>query len=157
MKNTDTNSPSTKLVANWQTLEKIFIRPEHDSTRETVVKYMEQILFELHDFLNKNVGITEEISLLELSNNYKDTHINEDPEKKLAEVITGIVKEIAPHAVNIASPYFIGHMTSAIPFFMVHLKTIVACHQSMQFKYGCHHKHSPYATIYGCHWQRGVS
>jgi len=26
----------------------------------------------------------------------------------------------------VASPYFVGHMTSAIPFFMVHLKTIVA-------------------------------
>jgi glutamate decarboxylase len=28
--------------------------------------------------------------------------------------------------VNVASPYFIGHMTSAIPFFMVHLKAIAA-------------------------------
>ena len=27
---------------------------------------------------------------------------------------------------NVASPYFIGHMTSAIPFFMVHLKAITA-------------------------------
>lgn len=103
-----------------------FIRPENTAARDTLVKYMEQILFGLHDFLNTHVGITEEVSLKELSEKYTDTIISENPEKKLADVITDLVEEIAPHAVNVASPYFIGHMTSAIPFFMVHLKTIVA-------------------------------
>ncbi len=87
---------------------------------------MEPILFGLHAFLNKHVGITEEVSLKELASKYKNTVISPNPEKKLAEVITDLIEDIAPHAVNIASPYFIGHMTSAIPFFMVHLKTIVA-------------------------------
>ncbi|MBU0993632.1 MAG: putative pyridoxal-dependent aspartate 1-decarboxylase [Proteobacteria bacterium] len=114
------------LVADWNALERVFIRPENEATRITLVKYMEQILFGLHEFLNKNVGITEEISLKELSKNFTDTRIGKHPEKKLADVITDIVKEIAPHAVNVASPYFVGHMTSAIPFFMVHLKTIVS-------------------------------
>ncbi len=113
------------LVADRKTLLRTFIRPENDSARATLVKYMEQILFGLQDFLKKNVGITEEISLLELSENFKETLISENPEKKLASVITDLVEDIAPHAVNVASPYFIGHMTSAIPFFMVHLKTIV--------------------------------
>jgi len=103
-----------------------FIRPENTAARDTLVKYMEQILFGLHDFLNTHVGITEEVSLKDLSERYTDTHIRENPENKLAGVITDLIEEIAPHAVNVASPYFIGHMTSAIPFFMVHLKTIVA-------------------------------
>ena len=116
----------TELVANWDTLQRIFIRPENDEVKNVLIKYMEQILFGLHDFLKEHVGITEEASLMELSGMFKNSLISENPEKKLADVIKGIIVDIAPHAVNVASPYFIGHMTSAIPFFMVHLQTIVA-------------------------------
>ncbi|MEH0018815.1 MAG: putative pyridoxal-dependent aspartate 1-decarboxylase [Desulfobacter sp.] len=115
-----------ELVADWQTLHRVFLRPEDERSKQTLIKYMEQILFGLHDFLNKHVGVTEEISLAELSGHYTDFHINDEPRKKLADVIEDIITEIAPRAVNVASPYFIGHMTSAIPFFMVHLKAISA-------------------------------
>ena len=114
------------LVAKWETLHKVFIRPEDETSRQSLVKYMEQILFGLHDFLNKHVGVTEAVSLAELSQEFVDTVIHPHPQKKLADVIKGIIEEVAPRAVNVASPYFIGHMTSAIPFFMVHLKTITA-------------------------------
>jgi glutamate decarboxylase len=124
---TEKNSPTTTiLIADRKTLLRTFIRPENDAARATLVKYMEQILFGLHDFLKKHVGITEEISLKKLSSSFEDTSINKNPEKKLTNVITDLVTDIAPYAVNVASPYFVGHMTSAIPFFMVHLKTIVA-------------------------------
>ena len=116
----------SSLVADWNTLDRVFIKPENERCRKTLVKYMEQILFGLHDFLNRHVGVTEEISLVRLAEEYTDTVINKDPQKKLADVIRDIIDEIAPRAVNVASPYFIGHMTSAIPFFMVHLKAITA-------------------------------
>ncbi|MEA3436289.1 MAG: putative pyridoxal-dependent aspartate 1-decarboxylase [Thermodesulfobacteriota bacterium] len=116
---------STELIANWQAIQRIFLQPESESSRSTLLKYMKQILFGLDDFLKQHVGITEEASLLELSNRFKDSCISENPAKKLADVIKKIIDDIAPHAVNVASPYFIGHMTSAIPFFMVHLQTIV--------------------------------
>ena len=116
----------TPLIADREALDRIFIRPEDDSSRQTLVKYMEQILFGLHDFLNRHVGVTEEISLVELAQCYTETRISREPEKKLADVIEDIINEIAPRAVNVASPYFIGHMTAAIPFFMVHLKAITA-------------------------------
>ncbi len=119
------NEPAS-LVADWNTLHRVFIRPEDENCRQTLVKYMEQILFGLHDFLNKHVGVTEEISLGKLAQEFTDTTINKHPAKKLADVIKDIIDEIAPRAVNVASPYFIGHMTSAIPFFMVHLKAITA-------------------------------
>jgi len=122
----DQKQPSTaSLVASWDTLQRIFIRPE-DKARQRLVKYMEQILFGLHDFLKEHVGITEDASLDELSDRFRDSNINNDPSQKLADVIKAIIYDLAPHAVNVASPYFIGHMTSAIPFFMVHLHTIVA-------------------------------
>ncbi|MFP4227015.1 MAG: pyridoxal-dependent aspartate 1-decarboxylase PanP [Desulfobacterales bacterium] len=114
------------LIADWEHLFKVFIRPEDHASRETLIKYMEQILFGLHDFLRKHVGITEAKSLKEMSEKFTNTIIRENPEKKLADVIACVIDDIAPHAVNVASPYFVGHMTSAIPFFMVHLKTIVA-------------------------------
>lgn len=119
------NSPPS-LVADWDTLHRVFIRPEDENSRKTLVKYMEQILFGLHDFLNRHVGVTEEISLIKLAEEYTDTRINKNPQKKLADVIKDIIDEIAPRAVNVTSPYFVGHMTSAIPFFMVHLKAITA-------------------------------
>ncbi len=119
--------PSKKtLVADRQTLMRTFIRPEDDAAKATLIKYMEQILFGLHDFLKTHVGFTKEVSLKDLAARFTDTVIGKNPEKKLADVITDLIEEIAPHAVNVASPYFVGHMTSAIPFFMVHLKTIVA-------------------------------
>jgi len=114
------------LVANWDTLSKVFIQPEDEVSKTTLIKYMEQILFGLHEFLKKHVGITEEISLKDLAKGFTDTHIHKTPQKKLTEVITDLIQNIAPHAVNVASPYFVGHMTSALPFFMVHLKTIAA-------------------------------
>ena len=109
-----------KLIADWRTLNRIFIQPEDDASRKALVKYMQQILFGLHDFLQQHVGITEEVSLKILSDQFTDSTIKKHPEKKLDEVISDLVYEIAPHAVNVASPYFIGHMTSAIPYFMVH-------------------------------------
>jgi glutamate decarboxylase len=115
-----------ELVADWQALTRTFIRPENEASRSTLIKYMEQILFGLHDFLKTHVGFTEEVSLKDLADRFTDSLISQNPEKKLADVITDLIEDIAPHAVNVASPYFVGHMTSAIPFFMVHLKTIVA-------------------------------
>ena len=47
---------SPDLIADWQTLQRIFIRPENDATQATLLKYMDQILFGLQDFLKKNVG-----------------------------------------------------------------------------------------------------
>jgi glutamate decarboxylase len=113
------------LVADWEALQRIFLRPEDEGSRQVLLKYMEQILFGLHDFLKHHVGITEEISLKALADRFTDSCINPQPKAKLTDIIQDIIDKIAPHAVNVASPYFIGHMTSAIPFFMVHLQTIV--------------------------------
>lgn len=122
----ESSASKKSLVANWETLSKVFIQPEDEESKTTLIKYMEQILFGLHEFLKKHVGITEEISLKDLAKDFTETHIHKTPQKKLTEVITDLIQNIAPHAVNVASPYFVGHMTSALPFFMVHLKTIAA-------------------------------
>ena len=118
--------PTQNLVADWDALQRVFIQPENEAVKATLVKYMEQILFGLQDFLKEHVGITEAVSLQDLSRRFMDSTIDTHPRHKLADVIQGIIEDIAPYAVNVASPYFVGHMTSALPFFMVHLQTIAA-------------------------------
>ena len=58
-------SPAEKkeLVADWPALTRTFIRPESDAAKSTLIKYMEQILFGLHDFLKTHVGFTKEVDL----------------------------------------------------------------------------------------------
>jgi putative pyridoxal-dependent aspartate 1-decarboxylase len=125
-KNFHTPNPAKPLVADWDALMRTFIRPENAAARDALLKYMEQVLFGLHDFLKTHVGITQRMSLKDLAARYRETDIGQSPQKRLTEVISDLVEEIAPHAVNVASPYFVGHMTSAIPFFMVHLETLVS-------------------------------
>ena len=116
-----------KLKANWMTLKRVFASGENEEkSKENILKYMEQILFQLYDFMQKNVGITKNTSVNKLSTLYNNPDINSLPQKKLTDIIDDIVNDIAPNAVNVSSPYFVGHMTSAIPFFMVHLKSTIA-------------------------------
>lgn len=49
---TDNRLPAKKdLVADWNHLMRVFLRPEDDASRQTLIKYMEQMLFGLHEFL----------------------------------------------------------------------------------------------------------
>ena len=113
-------------VTEWDKLVRKFICYETDADREKLFCYMQQILFGLQEFLNEHVGVTEVIDLKKLARSYTDSKISNTPRKKLTQVISEIIDEIAPHAVNVSSPYFVGHMTAAIPSFMVLLKALVA-------------------------------
>jgi glutamate decarboxylase len=87
---------SQNLVADNETLERIFHRPESDQSRLVLTKYMEQILFGLHDFLKDHVGITEEIPLKTLASRFSSSDIAKTPVKKLTDVIAEIIEDIAP-------------------------------------------------------------
>ncbi|PIE74834.1 MAG: putative pyridoxal-dependent aspartate 1-decarboxylase [Deltaproteobacteria bacterium] len=114
------------MESEWGKLVHKFICYETKADQEKLFVYMRQILFGLQDFLNEHLGVTEAIDLKKLALSYTDTIISEKPEKKLTEVISEIINEVAPHAVNVSSPYFVGHMTAAIPSFMILLKALVA-------------------------------
>ncbi|MDY0133136.1 MAG: putative pyridoxal-dependent aspartate 1-decarboxylase [Desulforegulaceae bacterium] len=116
----------SKTATEWDKLVRKFICYESEADKEKLFFYMQQILFGLQDFLYEHVGVTEAIDLKKLALCYKDSKISDIPQKKLTEVISEIIDEIAPHAVNVSSPYFVGHMTAAIPSFMVILKALVA-------------------------------
>ena len=104
--------PKSDLVADWERLFRVFIRPEGRASRATLIKYMDRILYGLNDFLKKHVGITEEISLKDLSGEFTDTIISDNPEKKLADVIPEIEAkllrvDLAPLHVVTHSPLWI--------------------------------------------------
>ncbi|MGB2689541.1 MAG: putative pyridoxal-dependent aspartate 1-decarboxylase, partial [Desulfobacterales bacterium] len=67
MNKKNTIPQNKELVADWPALTRTFIRPENEAARSTLIKYMEQILFGLQDFLQTHVGFTEEISLKDLA------------------------------------------------------------------------------------------
>jgi len=46
---------------------------------------MDRILFGLHEFLTRHVGVTQEISLKELSESFISSTISKHPEKSWAE------------------------------------------------------------------------
>ena len=97
MRKTNKNTAaSKKLIADWNSLMRTFIRPEDAAARSVLLKYMEQILFGLQEFLKTHVGITQEISLRDLAGQYSNSHIPLTPEKKLDAVITELIEELAP-------------------------------------------------------------
>jgi len=107
-------------------LHETFFDPPDSITVKNLRYYTDQILFDLNNFLSENVGTATDVCLGALSENYQESLIPGKPGKKFPEMMRSIVEEIAPHGVNVSSPYFMGHMTAAIPWFMVHLSTVLA-------------------------------
>ena len=117
-----------KWVADWQTfsLSQQLTGNLNGEAKTVLMSYLEQIFFDLYNFLQKQVGISKPVPLEQLAKRFSSSHLRDYPEKTIVEVMKEIIEEIAPHAVNVASPYFIGHMTAAIPFFMIHFQAVVA-------------------------------
>lgn len=110
-----------------QFFQKLFMGCDNDNGYAKLQKYIEQVLFDTPNFIKQHVGYSNNgNSMKELSGKFTDTLINKYPEKDPAEAIIDLINNISPYAVNVASPYFVGHMTSAIPLFMVQLKAIAA-------------------------------
>ena len=46
----NTPSQAKTLVADWDALMRAFIRPENAAAKDVLLKYMEKVLFGLHEF-----------------------------------------------------------------------------------------------------------
>ncbi len=85
MQQENTPERNKELVADWQALMRTFICPDNDVSQSRLVKYMQQILFGFRIF-KETRGHHRETSLKDLVKAYSDSHINENPEKKLTDV-----------------------------------------------------------------------
>ena len=120
-----------KLVkANLEYLKKLFIMRD---SPDKFIEFGHELLEMIHDFFKEKGGIHSSISLPELSRIFNQTAIPEDPHL-IKDVLSEIKEKIIAHSVKVANPYYIGHMTSAIPYFMILLEMIIAALNQNQVK-----------------------
>ena len=116
--------------ADIEHLRKLFIMP---NSADKFVEFGHELLEMIHDFFQEKGGIHSSISLPELSRIFNQTSLPEKPQL-IKDVLKEIKEKIIKHSVKVGSPYYIGHMISAIPYFMILLEMIIAALNQNQVK-----------------------
>ncbi|MCK4501461.1 MAG: putative pyridoxal-dependent aspartate 1-decarboxylase [Desulfuromonadales bacterium] len=108
-------------LANLQNIYRIFTVPEaHDSTLGVVDQAISE---NVADFLQKHI-VALERSLEDIENDFSAAQIPEEP--SFVSAYTEFVKQkLVAQSVHTAAPGFVGHMTSALPYFMLPLSRIM--------------------------------
>ncbi len=114
--------------ATLATLHRVFTVPESaDSTLERVDR---DISKNLTGFLQEHI-VAVEHDLAALEKTLSQSTIPEQP-TFVSDHARFLLESVVPHSVHTASPRFIGHMTSAIPYFMLSLsKIMIALNQNL--------------------------
>lgn len=108
-------------------LDGIFSVPED---HQKALHHLEQELTKNLDAFLTESKVTGEIPLQDLLERFSDTEIPTDP-TFVSDEVNHLLEEVIPYCVHTGSPKFIGHMTSAIPYFLQSLsKCMVAIHQN---------------------------
>ena len=111
-------------------LKKLFIMPD---SPDKFVEFGTELLDVIHSFFQEDGGIHSSISLNDLSKLFSDINIPSESQL-LKNVLFEIKDKIVSNSVKVASPYYIGHMTSVIPYFMILLEMIIASINQNQIK-----------------------
>jgi len=123
------NEP-TKIKTNLEYLKKLFIMPD---SPDKFVDFGHELLEMIHDFFQEKGGIHSSITLPELSKIFDRTSVPDEPQL-IKNVLSEIKTKIIAHSVKVGNPYYIGHMISAIPYFMILLEMITAALNQNQVK-----------------------
>jgi len=119
-----------KIRADLEHLRKLFIMPD---SADKFLEFGHELLDLIHNFFQEKGGIHSAISLPELSKIFSNIDIPKFPHL-LKDVLKEIKTKIINHSVKVGNPYYIGHMTSAIPYFMILLEMIIASLNQNQVK-----------------------
>ena len=117
-----------KAEVSVEHLYRVFTKPESDDS--TLAKIEKHLSDNLSDFLSQHV-VTKKTSLEEIEQDFAVPFIPESPEfvSNHAEIL---LSKLVAHSVNTSSPTFIGHMTSALPYFHLSLsKLLVGLNQNL--------------------------
>ena len=99
--------------ASLEHLFRVFTMPEHhDSTLSRIEQHLSD---NLSDFLSRHV-VAKQTSLEEIEQDFNDPHLPIQPEFVSTHAEHLLTKLVA-NSVNTYAPTFIGHMTSALPYF----------------------------------------
>jgi glutamate decarboxylase len=119
---------SKKAEATLETMRKVFTLPESDAA--TLLKLDDEISKNVLGFLKDRI-VAGDLAPVNLEQDFLDTEIPLDPVwvKEQAEFL---LEKVVAQSVHTSSPSFVGHMTSALPYFMVPLaKIMVALNQNV--------------------------
>src|SRR5690554_1018884 len=107
--------------ANLESLQRIFTIPE--SSGATLAKIDADISSNLDGFLHEHIVAVEK-DLVEIEKAFASADIPEQP-FYVSAYTDFILKHLVAQSVRTSAPGFVGHMTSALPYFMLPLSKIV--------------------------------
>lgn len=115
--------PSSREIAqaNLENIYRIFTVPE--APESTLGRIDQAISGDLTGFLQEHI-VAVERDLDEIEGDFSDSRIPEDP-TYVSDYTEFLKEKLVSQSVHTASPGFIGHMTSALPYFMLPLSRIL--------------------------------
>ncbi len=121
-------SQDKTVDVNFESLLRIFTVPEApDSTLSQIEQKLSQ---NLNEFLREHI-VAEEKPLSEIEKDFSDPRIPELP-SFVSEHTQHLLDNLVSHSVHTSAPSFIGHMTSALPYFLMPLsKIMIALNQNL--------------------------
>ena len=131
MKLVDKNKETSSCIKNdIEQIRKLFIMPD---SPDKFLEFGHELLDLIHNFFKEKGGIHNSISLIDLAKIFSVIDLPDNP-NLLKNVLSEIKTKIITHSVKVGNPYYIGHMTSAIPYFMILLEMIIAALNQNQVK-----------------------
>jgi glutamate decarboxylase len=120
--------PQKRAEASLDSMYRIFTIPEREDS--TLSRIEREISQNLQGFLSAHV-VAGEKEPHELEQSFKDTQIPEEP-VFVSEHAEFVLNKVVAQSVHVSAPSFIGHMTSAIPYFMLPMsKVMMALNQNL--------------------------
>ena len=114
--------------ASFESLLRIFTVPEGPDS--TLTKIEEKLSQNLNQFLREHI-VAEEKPLREIEKDFSNAPLPEQPEF-VSEHTQHLLDTLVSHSVHTSAPSFIGHMTSALPYFLMPLsKIMIALNQNL--------------------------
>src|SRR4051812_389701 len=110
-----------KAQASLEAVRKIFTAPE--KANSTLNRLDREISQNLIGFLSKRI-VAGDIAPANLEQDFLDTTVPEDP-TFVSEQVDFLLNKVVAQSVHTSSPSFVGHMTSALPYFMIPLAKIM--------------------------------
>ncbi|MGP8304744.1 pyridoxal-dependent aspartate 1-decarboxylase PanP [Vibrio sp. YIC-376] len=113
---------------SFESLLKIFTVPEGPDS--TLTKIEESLSRNLNLFLREHI-VAEEKPLREIEKDFSSAQIPEHP-SFVSDHTEHLLDTLVSHSVHTSAPSFIGHMTSALPYFLMPLsKIMIALNQNL--------------------------
>ena len=117
-----------KAQVSLEHLYRVFTKPEKKDSKLAQIE--SHLSDNLSDFLSQHV-VTKAKSLEQIEKEFSEFAVPEQPEF-VSEHAETLLNKLVAHSVNTYSPTFIGHMTSALPYFHLPLaKLLVGLNQNL--------------------------